>query len=856
MDTSFKERLKYFDLTLSEQEEEQDYSDDWTPVIDLKEFREACFQGIPEDSGLRATAWKVLLGYLPADKRIWQSTIYDQRLSYYNLVKDLLEKPGEEQPASDHPLNSTPGSKWAAYIQDNHTLEQIDKDVRRTLPDFAFFQQRVPQNPLNPLSTPLPTHPPFLASSNNIDETSIDMDPLRQNDMKRRFSFGIMGRPRSSSNTSKKSLKINNSTINNNSNSSSNNNNNNNNITNRSRSNSRSSTRSFSSGIIENGVHSPRNIVRKLSTAFSKSSSSLSLSNAASIKQKKQAPPAALKPICPYIPNRRSLFKRIQQQINNNLENGKDDIDNEEDQDSIQDYHWEVIERILFMYAKLNPGIGYVQGMNELLAPIYYVFANDTSPGLAGQVHAEADTFFVFTILMGDVRDHFVRSLDQDASSGILGTMHRLQQRLAWYDKTLWRDLQRKDVKEPYYAFRWITVLFTQEWDLPDVIRLWDSLLAERGMETVGGNTDTPFEFLLDFAVAMLVCVRQELLKGDFAENVKLLQNYPISDIQYVLTMANRIRETRIQMVAIGQIVLGVNDVRHSGNFTGDWSDTSSISSTTSTASSRLQQRLRDSTDLARTSLDSFRRESRESMDEMFRRGIAASGEHWKRASTGEMTRSISQRLGFVKSNVLSKARRSGSLRSTASETSTPSQQQQQKQQHWLLANQCNNSDILSTSSSLSSSSGMDHHHHHHHLRSNSTNTNNSSGIFIPRGQQDQHQRTTSTSSQDGSLSSMSSNMFNRFSQMMVSGQQSVFSAPIYQQSSKSRVQDPLTDGGSNQDHNGDPNSQNASPSHRNPSLGQVNNDDDNEKILFAKAAAARDQALYYRNSTGYKGCV
>lgn len=25
--------------------------------------------------------------------------------------------------------------------------------------------------------------------------------------------------------------------------------------------------------------------------------------------------------------------------------------------------HWEVVERILFIYAKLNPGIAYVQGM-------------------------------------------------------------------------------------------------------------------------------------------------------------------------------------------------------------------------------------------------------------------------------------------------------------------------------------------------------------------------------------------------------------------------------------------------------------------------------------------------------------
>ena len=42
--------------------------------------------------------------------------------------------------------------------------------------------------------------------------------------------------------------------------------------------------------------------------------------------------------------------------------------------------HYEILTRILFVYAKLNPGIGYVQGfihykgMNEILAPFYYVF--------------------------------------------------------------------------------------------------------------------------------------------------------------------------------------------------------------------------------------------------------------------------------------------------------------------------------------------------------------------------------------------------------------------------------------------------------------------------------------------------
>ena len=39
--------------------------------------------------------------------------------------------------------------------------------------------------------------------------------------------------------------------------------------------------------------------------------------------------------------------------------------------------HWEVVQRILFLYAKLNPGQGYVQGMNEIIGPIYYVLASD-----------------------------------------------------------------------------------------------------------------------------------------------------------------------------------------------------------------------------------------------------------------------------------------------------------------------------------------------------------------------------------------------------------------------------------------------------------------------------------------------
>lgn len=57
---------------------------------------------------------------------------------------------------------------------------------------------------------------------------------------------------------------------------------------------------------------------------------------------------------------------------------GSSPIDDEE-------FHWQIVARILFIYAKLNPGQGYVQGMNEIIGPLYYVFANDPKDTWSGK---------------------------------------------------------------------------------------------------------------------------------------------------------------------------------------------------------------------------------------------------------------------------------------------------------------------------------------------------------------------------------------------------------------------------------------------------------------------------------------
>ncbi|XP_048200183.1 TBC1 domain family member 13 isoform X2 [Perognathus longimembris pacificus] len=173
--------------------------------------------------------------------------------------------------------------------------------------------------------------------------------------------------------------------------------------------------------------------------------------------------------------------------------------------------HWEVVERILFIYAKLNPGIAYVQGMNEIVGPLYYTFATD--PNSEWKEHAEADTFFCFTNLMAEIRDNFIKSLD-DSQCGITYKMEKV-----------YSTLKEKDV-ELYLKLEFL---------LPDVIRIWDSLFAD----------DSRFDFLLLVCCAMLILIREQLLEGDFTVNMRLLQDYPITDVCQILQKAKELQDAK-----------------------------------------------------------------------------------------------------------------------------------------------------------------------------------------------------------------------------------------------------------------------------------------------------------------------
>ncbi|KAI8057878.1 rab-GTPase-TBC domain-containing protein [Syncephalis plumigaleata] len=129
-------------------------------VIDMEELRRLCFQGVPDVPGMRALCWKLLLNYLPPDKSQWDRTLKERRETYYAFVRDLIVEPGVPADGSNELENNHSGSaadespfqQWSSYQRDNRILEQIDKDIRRTLADFGFFQRMVPRSSYSPLT--------------------------------------------------------------------------------------------------------------------------------------------------------------------------------------------------------------------------------------------------------------------------------------------------------------------------------------------------------------------------------------------------------------------------------------------------------------------------------------------------------------------------------------------------------------------------------------------------------------------------------------------------------------------------------------------------------------------------------
>lgn len=126
-----------------------------------------------------------------------------------------------------------------------------------------------------------------------------------------------------------------------------------------------------------------------------------------------------------------------------------------------------------------------------------------SNPDAALREHAEADTYWCFLLLMAEFRDNFIKTLD-DSDTGIGSLMTRFSRALGRYDGEVKASLDEKGIKPMFYGFRWLTCLLSQEFPLPDVIRLWDSLFSKRDRQ----------EYLICICCSLVCIVRSAIISS------------------------------------------------------------------------------------------------------------------------------------------------------------------------------------------------------------------------------------------------------------------------------------------------------------------------------------------------------
>ncbi|KAK7970441.1 hypothetical protein PG996_001130 [Apiospora saccharicola] len=190
---------------------------------------------------------------------------------------------------------------------------------------------------------------------------------------------------------------------------------------------------------------------------------------------------------------------------------------------------------VLFIYCKLNPGVGgYRQGMHELLAPILFVVERDAinpaETAFEGQADltmiemldasfAEHDSFALFSKVMDHAKAFYeVADEAQGGQSSIVEKSQHIHEVLLYkVDPDLSNHLKAIEVLPQIFLIRWIRLLFSREFPFDQMLVLWDTLFA----------VDPSLQLIDLVCTAMMVRIRWALIEADYSIALQLLLKYP-----------------------------------------------------------------------------------------------------------------------------------------------------------------------------------------------------------------------------------------------------------------------------------------------------------------------------------------
>lgn len=194
-------------------------------------------------------------------------------------------------------------------------------------------------------------------------------------------------------------------------------------------------------------------------------------------------------------------------------------------------YHVRRVERLLYTFGKLNTGLSYIQGFNEIACPLYYVFSTASPLFDNDFMKVEAMTFFMFQQLftgttLGDLY------ITRDHSSFILAKMAKFMNVLSKHHSYAASIIIKANIPPINFALRWLNLLFAQDYPMDKLVLIWDSLFAH-------------FHYFIEYsyyvAVSHLVHFQYELKPDDFVGTLCALQKKHQIDVASLLKLSSRL---------------------------------------------------------------------------------------------------------------------------------------------------------------------------------------------------------------------------------------------------------------------------------------------------------------------------
>ena len=142
-----------------------------------------------------------------------------------------------------------------------------------------------------------------------------------------------------------------------------------------------------------------------------------------------------------------------------------------------EEINYDIIKRILFFFAKEHQ-ISYVQGMNELIAIIYYIFYNDDNPFFTKYV--ESDAYYCFSALVEEIEPIFRLSDAPFSQLFINKQIQQINEIMAKCEPEIFNYLRDIDLSIDNFAIRWIMFLFAQEFKIDVAVNFWDRMFTQK----------------------------------------------------------------------------------------------------------------------------------------------------------------------------------------------------------------------------------------------------------------------------------------------------------------------------------------------------------------------------------------